>query len=134
MDRFQLNEKVILLFLLKVLAQLLDNCLTEPFFKLNENKMKHLTKPGFFKNAFLLFLLTATSAITWAQDSTSTAISTTSSNMTEETTIWYTQPWVWVVGGAVLILLIIALTRGNSSTSGRTDKVTVTKTTSSETE
>jgi|GEM_PF-310661 len=126
-------QNVMIFLLLKVLAQLLDNFLTEPFYKLNENKMKQLTKPGFFKNTFLLFLLTATSAITWAQDSTSTAISTTSSNMTEETTIWYTQPWVWVVGGAVLILLIIALTRGNSSESGRTDKVTVTKTTTSDT-
>jgi len=25
---------------------------------------------------------------------------------------WYTQPWVWIVGGAVFILLIVALTRG----------------------
>jgi len=27
---------------------------------------------------------------------------------------WYTQPWVWVVGIAVFILIIVALTRGNS--------------------
>ena len=25
---------------------------------------------------------------------------------------WYQQPWVWVVGGAVFILLIIVLARG----------------------
>ena len=25
---------------------------------------------------------------------------------------WYQQPWVWVVGGAVFILLIVALARG----------------------
>ncbi len=25
---------------------------------------------------------------------------------------WYAQPWVWIVGGAVFILLIVALTRG----------------------
>lgn len=25
---------------------------------------------------------------------------------------WYTQPWVWVVGGAVFILLLVALLRG----------------------
>ena len=24
---------------------------------------------------------------------------------------WYTQPWVWVVGGAVFILLLVALLR-----------------------
>jgi hypothetical protein len=25
---------------------------------------------------------------------------------------WYQQPWVWVVGGAVFILLLVALLRG----------------------
>lgn len=25
---------------------------------------------------------------------------------------WYTAPWVWVVGGAVFILLLVALMRG----------------------
>ncbi len=25
---------------------------------------------------------------------------------------WYTQPWVWIVGGAVFILLLVALLRG----------------------
>jgi hypothetical protein len=24
---------------------------------------------------------------------------------------WYTQPWVWIVGGAVFILLLVALLR-----------------------
>ena len=28
---------------------------------------------------------------------------------------WYTQPWVWIVGGAVFILLLIALLRGGGS-------------------
>jgi hypothetical protein len=26
---------------------------------------------------------------------------------------WYQQPWVWVVGGAVFILLLAAILRGN---------------------
>ena len=25
---------------------------------------------------------------------------------------WYASPWVWIVGGAVFILLLVALTRG----------------------
>jgi hypothetical protein len=25
---------------------------------------------------------------------------------------WYAQPWIWVVGGAVFILLLVALLRG----------------------
>jgi len=28
---------------------------------------------------------------------------------------WYTQPWVWIVGAAIFILLLVALLRGNSS-------------------
>jgi hypothetical protein len=26
---------------------------------------------------------------------------------------WYTSPWVWVIGAAVFILLLVALLRGN---------------------
>ena len=26
---------------------------------------------------------------------------------------WYAAPWVWIVGGAVFILLLVALLRGN---------------------
>jgi hypothetical protein len=26
---------------------------------------------------------------------------------------WYNQPWVWIVGAAVFILLLVALLRGN---------------------
>jgi hypothetical protein len=28
---------------------------------------------------------------------------------------WYSSPWVWIVGAAIFILLLIALLRGNSS-------------------
>jgi len=30
---------------------------------------------------------------------------------------WYSQPWVWIVGVAVFILLLVALLRGNSNRS-----------------
>jgi hypothetical protein len=26
---------------------------------------------------------------------------------------WYQQPWVWIVGGAVFILLLVAIVRGS---------------------
>jgi hypothetical protein len=93
--------------------------------------MKQTTRPGILKHAFMLFLATVANVIAWAQhDSTVTAITQTTSTTTET---WYTEPWVWVVGGAVLILIIVALTRGNKGDSnGRTDKVTITKTTSSQ--
>lgn len=28
---------------------------------------------------------------------------------------WYASPWVWIVGAAVFILLLVALLRGNNS-------------------
>ncbi len=29
---------------------------------------------------------------------------------------WYQQPWVWVVGGAVFILVLVALAKGGKNT------------------
>ncbi len=97
--------------------------------------MKQLTRPAFFlKYALFQILLTLSTAIVWAQDSSSTAVTTettSTSSTTQET--WYTAPWVWVVGIAVVILIIVALTRGNKNGgTGRTDKVTYTKRTETE--
>ena len=36
-------------------------------------------------------------------------------NTKSEEPSFFMQPWVWVVGGAVFILLLIALLRGNSN-------------------
>lgn len=33
---------------------------------------------------------------------------------TKDSSSWYSSPWVWVVGAAVFILLLVALTRGGS--------------------
>ncbi|WP_276503894.1 hypothetical protein [Terrimonas pollutisoli] len=57
-----------------------------------------------------------------AQDSTSSSTSKTTTTTTTTTT-WYTQPWVWVLGGAIFILILFALMRGN--TSSTTEKTTV---------
>lgn len=96
--------------------------------------MKQLTSPAIFKHLAFQLMLMLSTVLAWAQDSTSTAVtteSTATTSTTEET--WYTAPWVWVVGIAVLILLIVALTRGGKSGgSGRTDKVTYTKRTETE--
>ena len=64
-----------------------------------------------------------------AQDSASTSSSTTTTSV-KTTENWYASPWVWVAGAAVFILLLVALTRGssNKTTSGSSDRVTVTKT------
>jgi apolipoprotein N-acyltransferase len=34
---------------------------------------------------------------------------------TDKGSNWYAQPWVWIVGGAVFILLLVALLRGGGS-------------------
>jgi apolipoprotein N-acyltransferase len=60
--------------------------------------------------AFLTLL--AISLYSLAQDSTSVAVTSTERT---ETTTWYTQPWAWVVGGAVFILLLVALVKSGGS-------------------
>ena len=44
---------------------------------------------------------------------------TITTETTTTTTDWYTQPWVWIVGAAVLIIVLVALLRGNSSSDTR---------------
>lgn len=93
--------------------------------------MKQLLKPEFLKYYFFLFVLSINNLVVFAQDTASSSVSTTATSTTETTT-WYTETWVWVVGAMVGILLLIALIRSSSNSSSRTDKVTVTKTTSND--
>ena len=62
-----------------------------------------------------LVLVIFTSSTVWAQDSTGSSTTHTTTTTTTTTTEWYTQPWVWIVGGAVFIIILIALLRGSSS-------------------
>jgi hypothetical protein len=82
------------------------------------------------RHLILLAIITLYGSLTYGQDSTVTATTTATASTVEQTT-WYTQPWVWIVGGAVFLLLIIALLRGGGSSS---DKVTVTKTVTRDTD
>ncbi len=99
--------------------------------------MKQLPTRTSLKNFAALLLLCFVQSIAWAQDSV-TSNSSSSKTVTTTTTTtqnWYAQPWVWVVGGVVLILLIVALVRGGSRSTteaSRTDKVTVTRSTSTD--
>ena len=92
--------------------------------------MKQLMKTLNLKQLFGLLMLCLVQTILWAQEGEaegSTSTTKTSVKITEDTT-WYTSPWVWVVGAAVFILLLVALTRGGGSRSaGSSDRVTVTK-------
>ena len=34
-------------------------------------------------------------------------------NVNKKESNWYQQPWVWIVGGAVFILLLVAMLKGS---------------------
>lgn len=79
----------------------------------NETMNKVISKTA---GKFLLFFLFSfMQLISWAQDSTSTSNTTIVTKETTTTTEWYTEPWVWIVGGAVLLIILVALLRGNSN-------------------
>ena len=74
-----------------------------------------------WKSFVALLMLTLTQLALLAQEQPSGggnnnggSSSTTITTETTETTTWYTQPWVWIVGAIVLLILIVALVRGNS--------------------
>lgn len=65
------------------------------------------------KKAYLSVLTAFISAMAFAQDEAKKVdvdINTHSGNGGN----WYASPWVWIVGAAVFILLLVALTRGGS--------------------
>lgn len=92
--------------------------------------MKNLAKIAWYKTLAMMVLFSFVQTLSWAQDSTSASSRSTTTTTTENVDNWYASPWVWVVGAALFILLLVALLRGNSSrttTSGQSDRVTVTK-------
>jgi hypothetical protein len=62
---------------------------------------------------FLAIFFTCMQVALWAQETNTVTQKTTETTTTQ----WYTSPWVWVAGGAIFIIILIALLRGNSSTS-----------------
>lgn len=95
--------------------------------------MKQVNAFSGIKYAFFLLGFFLMQTLVWAQDSTSTT--TTTTTLREETT-WYTSPWVWVAGGALFILLLVAILKGSGSRkpSGTSDRVTVSKTVTRDTD
>lgn len=115
-----------------------SNRITNLFIKLRTMKqVTTVTIPRIFLACFFsLFTLAV-----WAQDSSTgggeTKSSTTTTTRSTDVNItnsagdnWYTQPWVWIVGAAVFILLLVALLGGSKkgSTASTTDRLTVKKT------
>lgn len=61
---------------------------------------------------FILSILTICMAVVlFAQEGESKQIDV---NINTEGGAWYASPWVWVLGAAIFILLLVALTRGGS--------------------
>ena len=79
------------------------------------------------KKAYATILTSLIGIVLWAQEK-GTDIKV-DINKESGSSDWYASPWVWVVGAAVFIILLVALTSGGSRrSSGSSDKVTVTKT------
>ena len=96
--------------------------------------MKQLSYNVVYRS-FLVFLfsfvmqiaLFAQEAPAGGSSSSSSTSNDGSTTTTTTTTVWYMQPWAWVLGGAILLLLIIALARGGSR-DREVQKTTVIKT------
>ncbi len=62
------------------------------------------------KKVYLAIMIALYSVITFAQE---TPKEVDVNINTDEGGAWYAAPWVWVVGAAIFILLLVALTRGS---------------------
>lgn len=64
-----------------------------------------------FKNFMAILMLCMLQTIAFAQDKKVDVNISTDKGGGD----WYAQPWVWIVGGAVFLLLLVALMRNNSN-------------------
>ena len=60
----------------------------------------------------LLFVLCVIQLLAWSQDSVSHSTTTVT---TKTNNSFQVEPWMWIVGGAVLLVILVALLRGNSN-------------------
>ena len=76
------------------------------------------------KKAYLTLLSVLTSILLFAQEKTTKV--DVDINKGNGGSNWYASPWVWIVGAAVFILLLVALTSGGSR--DKSDRVVIKKT------
>jgi len=69
------------------------------------------------KKAYLTLLVVLTNIILFAQEKTAQV--DVDINKGNGGGNWYASPWVWIVGAAVFILLLVALTSGGRDRSDR---------------
>ncbi len=77
------------------------------------------------KKAYLTFLTILANIYLFAQDQSGQVDVNKTTTTTTSSSNWYASPWVWIVGAAVFILLLVALTSGSRD---RSDKVVEKKT------
>ncbi len=79
--------------------------------------------------SLLFFLFALLQMPLWAQDNPTAPdnTKTTTTETTTTTTTWYLEPWVWVVGGALLLLIIVALVRSGSGRDTEVSRTTIIK-------
>jgi hypothetical protein len=70
------------------------------------------------KKAYLTLLSVLATIVLFAQEKTTQV--DVDVNKSTSSNNWYASPWVWIVGAAVFILLLVALTSGSRD---RSDKV-----------
>lgn len=73
-------------------------------------KMHLLEK--YFKKFITILTICCVGVTAWAQDDGGADLNV---NINKGDGGWYTQPWVWIVGGAVFLLLLVALLRGGGN-------------------
>ena len=74
-------------------------------------KMKKLqSRTSVFHKILALISITLLSTVAWAQDKGIDI----DVDLDKGNNVWYGNPIVWVIGGAVFILLLVALIRGGS--------------------
>lgn len=70
-----------------------------------------LKQPAFFRKLMLAIFSVMLTMLTFAQDGDKKVDININTNKDN----FWTSPWVWIIGGAVFILLLVALLRGGGS-------------------
>jgi hypothetical protein len=102
----------------------------QKIYKIKKTIMKSLQQN--WRMWFSIIVCNLVAVMLMAQDNTgggSTSETKSIDISVNKTESWYASPWVWVIGAAVFILILVALLSGGSrSKTVGSDRVTVTKT------
>jgi ABC-type dipeptide/oligopeptide/nickel transport system permease subunit len=91
-----------------VVAQEIYNASRGLCFKQSRQQLKKRNMKGIIRSMSFLLMATLLSFLSFAQEKGVDV----NINVNKKSSDWYQQPWVWIVGGAVFILLLVALLRG----------------------